>query len=72
MMYMMSTPPNRWRTRRMVMLWATLLFFTGMRPGEAAFSRRHDRDGHFLHVKVCFDYHLLAISQGNLLIEFLL
>lgn len=34
------------------MVWATLLFFTGMRPGEAAYSDGYKEDGHYLHVEV--------------------
>jgi hypothetical protein len=51
MMYMLTTPAQNWRVRRLVMLWTTLLFFTGMRPGEAAFTRGYSADGHYLRVK---------------------
>ena len=51
MMHMLSMPAKNWRARRLVMLWTTLLFFTGMRPGEAAFSRGYSAEGHYLHVK---------------------
>lgn len=50
--HVITTPPGKfWKLRRVVMMWTTLLFFTGMRPGEAAFTANHRVDGHYLQVK---------------------
>jgi hypothetical protein len=52
MNHVICTPPGKfWKLRRTVMMWTTLLFFTGMRPGEAAYTSRHAVDGHYLRVK---------------------
>jgi hypothetical protein len=58
------------------MLWASLLFFTGMRPGEAAYTEGYKDEGHYLRVKVyrllvldlnyktCSHFFLLKLSQN--------
>ena len=51
MSHMLTTSYGTWLMRRQVMLWASLLFFTGMRPGEAAYTGGYGVDGHYLHTK---------------------
>ena len=51
MTHMFSTSSDHWLKHRQVMLWASLLFFTGMRPGEAAYTKGHKDDKHFLRVR---------------------
>jgi hypothetical protein len=48
---MFSASFKQWSMHRQDMLWAALLFFTGMRPGEAAYSSGHKADFHYLRVQ---------------------
>jgi hypothetical protein len=51
MSHMLSKPFDNRLMHRQVMLWASLLFFTGMRPGEAAYSSGYKEDCHYLRVR---------------------
>jgi hypothetical protein len=51
MNHMLSSTSTNYTMHREVMLWASLLFFTGMRPGEAAYTKGYKKFHHYLRVK---------------------